>query len=152
MLRLNVVGTFLTLKHCLPAMVAAGGGAVVAISSIAGHLTHRFFGAYPAGKAGIEELVRNAADEYGADGVRCNAVRPGFVATEIMEAIPRDSSIYQSYVSNSPLGRLGEPEDVAALVHFLVSPAARWITGAVIDCDGGQSLRSGPDYAPFSAG
>lgn len=151
-LRLNVVGTFLTLKHAIPAMLSAGGGAVVAISSIAGHLTHRFFGAYPPAKAGIEQLIRNAADEYGADGIRCNAVRPGFVATELMEAIPRDSSIYDSYLRNSPLGRLGEPEDVAALVHFLVSPAARWITGAVIDCDGGHSLRTGPDYGPFSTG
>lgn len=151
-LRLNVLGSFLTIKCCVPAMLTAGGGAFVAISSIAGHLTHRFFGGYPPGKAGIEQLIRNAADEYGADGLRFNAVRPGFVATEIMEVIPRDSTIYESYVRNAPLPRLGEPEDVAALVHFLVSPAARWITGAVIDCDGGQSLRSGPDYGPFSAG
>jgi len=150
-LRLNVTGTFLTMKHALPRMIRAGGGAFVAISSIAGHLTHPFFGAYPPGKAGIEQLVRNAADEYGADGIRCNAIRPGFVATEIMDVIPRDSEIYDSYVRNTPLGRLGEPADIAALARFLVSDEAEWLTGAVIDLDGGQSLRRGPNYQLFAA-
>jgi 7-alpha-hydroxysteroid dehydrogenase len=148
-LDLNVVGTFLCLKHALPRLVAAGGGSFVGISSIAGHLTHRFFGAYPAAKAGIEQLVRTAADEYGADGVRCNAIRPGFVATDLMQAIPRDSPVYASYVDNTPLGRLGEPADVANLVRFLVGPESAWLTGAVIDLDGGHSLRRGPDYSLF---
>jgi len=150
-LELNVVGTFLTFKHVLPRAVAAGGGSLVGVSSIAGHLTHRFFGAYPAAKAGIEQLVRTAADEYGAEGVRCNAVRPGFVATELMQAIPRDSPIYASYVDNTPLGRLGEPEDVANLVRFLLGDESSWLTGAVIDLDGGHSLRRGPDYSMFVA-
>jgi NAD(P)-dependent dehydrogenase (short-subunit alcohol dehydrogenase family) len=148
-LRLNVLGTFHCLKHAVPAMVAGGGGSFVGMSSIAGHLTHPYFGAYPAAKAGIEQLVRNAADEYGAAGVRFNAVRPGFIATELMSAIPRDSSVFASYVDNTPLGRLGEPSDVAGLVRFLIGADSAWMTGAVIDLDGGHSLRRGPDYSPF---
>jgi NAD(P)-dependent dehydrogenase (short-subunit alcohol dehydrogenase family) len=148
-LELNVVGTFLCLKHSLPAMVRAGGGSFVGISSIAGHLTHPYFGAYPVAKAGIEQLVRNAADEYGEQRIRCNAIRPGFVATELMALIPRDSSVFTSYVDNTPLGRVGEPEDVANLVRFLLGPESSWLTGAVIDLDGGHSLRRGPDYSPF---
>jgi NAD(P)-dependent dehydrogenase (short-subunit alcohol dehydrogenase family) len=151
-LELNVIGTFLTLKHAVTAMLPGGHGSFVGISSIAGHLTHPYFGAYPPSKAAIEQLVRNAADEYGAQGLRFNAVRPGFTATELMGAIPRDSSIYASYVNNSPLGRVGEPEEVAGLVRFLLGPESGWLTGAVIDLDCGHSLRRGPDYSPFVAG
>jgi 7-alpha-hydroxysteroid dehydrogenase len=148
-LHLNVLGTFLCLKHTVPHMVAAGGGSFVGMSSIAGHVTHRWFGAYPVAKAGIEQIVRNAADEYGPAGVRFNAVRPGFIATELMEGIPRDSAVYRSYIENTPLGDVGRPEDVAELVRFLIGPESRWITGQVIDIDGGHSLRRGPDFGPF---
>lgn len=148
-LDLNVVGTMLTIKHTVERMAAAGGGSFVAMSSLAGAVTHPYFGAYTAGKAGIEAMIRNAADEFGPAGVRFNAVRPGFIATEIMEAIPRDSAVYDSYVQNTPLGGVGEPSDVAALVAFLISQEARWITGAVINVDGGHSLRRGPDFGSF---
>ncbi len=148
-LHLNVLGTMLCLKHALPRMVAAGGGSFVGMSSIAGHVTHPYFGAYPVAKAAIEEMMRNAADEYGPVNVRCNAVRPGFIATEIMEGIPRDSPVYASYIENTPLGGVGEPEDVARLVRFLVSDEARWITGQVVNVDGGHSLRRGPDFSAF---
>src|SRR4051794_22091234 len=157
-LDLNVVGTFLTLKHAVAAMLAssanesAGRGSFVGVSSIAGHLTHPYFGAYPPAKAGIEQLIRNAADEYGEQGLRFNAVRPGFTATELMAMIPRDSPVYASYVDNSPLARVGEPAEVAALVRFLLGPESGWMTGAVIDLDGGHSLRRGPDYSMFVTG
>jgi NAD(P)-dependent dehydrogenase (short-subunit alcohol dehydrogenase family) len=148
-LHLNVLGTFLCLKHAIPQLVAAGGGSFVGMSSIAGHLTHPYFGAYTAGKAGIEQLVRNAADEYGAAGVRANAIRPGFIATEIMEGIPRDSAVYESYITNTPLGDVGQPDDVAHLARFLIGPESRWITGQIINVDGGHSLRRGPDFGAF---
>ena len=148
-LDLNVVGTMLTIKNTAERLVAAGGGSFVAMSSLAGTVTHPYFGAYTAGKAGIEAMVRNAADEFGPAGVRFNAVRPGFIATEIMEAIPRDSAVYASYVQNTPLGGVGQPSDVAALVAFLISDEARWITGTVINVDGGHSLRRGPDFGSF---
>jgi len=148
-LHLNVLGTMLLAKHSLPHLVSSLGS-FVAISSIAGHQTHRWFGAYPVAKAGVEELVRNVADEYGPAGVRVNAVRPGFTATEIMELVPRDGDVFRSYVENTPLPGVGEPADVGNLVRFLVGTEARWITGQVIDVDGGHSLRRGPDYSSFA--
>ena len=148
-LDLNVVGTMLTIKHTVERLAEARGGSFVAMSSLAGHVTHPYFGAYTAGKAGIEAMIRNAADEFGPAAVRFNAVRPGFIATEIMEAIPRDSAVYASYVQNTPLGGVGRPSDVAALVRFLISDESRWITGTVINVDGGHSLRRGPDFGSF---
>ncbi len=148
-LKLNVVGTMLTIKHTVERLAAAGGGSFVGVSSLAGHITHPYFGAYTAGKADIEAMIRNAADEFGPAGVRFNAVRPGFIATEIMEAIPRDSAVYDSYVRNTPLGGVGRPEDVAALVRFLISDESRWITGTAINVDGGHGLRRGPDFGSF---
>jgi 7-alpha-hydroxysteroid dehydrogenase len=148
-LHLNVVGTMLCLKHTMPHMVAAGGGSFVGMSSIAGYVTHPYFSAYTVSKAGIEQMMRNAADEYGQVGVRCNAIRPGFIATEIMEGIPRESPTYQSYIDNTPMGGTGEPRDVAALARFLIGADSRWITGTAIAVDGGNGLRRGPDYGPF---
>jgi 7-alpha-hydroxysteroid dehydrogenase len=148
-LHLNVLGTMLLVKHTVAPMVANDGGSFVGMSSIAGNLTHPYFGAYTASKAGIEQIVRNAADEYGAVNVRFNAIRPGFIATEIMEGIPRDSPVYESYVANTPLGDVGESDDVAHLARFLMGPEARWISGQIINVDGGHGLRRGPDFGWF---
>lgn len=150
-LNLNVLGTMLCVKHSVPHMVDAGGGSFVGMSSIAGHVTHPYFGAYCAGKAGIEAMMRNCADEFGASGVRFNAIRPGFIATEIMEGVPRDSDTFRSYIENTPMGDVGQPEDVAELARFLIGPESRWITGTAINVDGGHHLRRGPDFGPFIA-
>ena len=149
-LELNALGTFLCLKHTLPKLVESGHGSFVGMSSIAGKLVHPYFGGYGAGKAALEQLVRVAADEYGHLNVRVNAIRPGFIATEIMEGIDRDGPIYDSYVQNTPLPRLGEPEDVANLARFLIGPESTWITGQIIEVDGGHSLRRGPNFKPFA--
>lgn len=148
-LHLNVLGTLFFVKHTLPHMVAAGGGSFVGMSSIAGHQTHPYFGAYTVSKAGIEQMMRNAADEYGPVKVRFNAIRPGFISTEIMEGIPRNSPVYDSYIANTPMQDVGEPDDVAALARFLISPESRWVTGQIINVDGGHSLRRGPDFSAF---
>jgi NAD(P)-dependent dehydrogenase (short-subunit alcohol dehydrogenase family) len=149
-LHLNVLGTLLCVKHSVTHLVARGGGSFVGMSSIAGHVTHLWFGAYTAGKAGIEQMMRNAADEYGRAGVRFNAVRPGFISTELMEGVPRSSDVYRSYVENTPMGDVGRPEDVANLCRFLIGPESRWITGTAINVDGGHSLRRGPDFTQFA--
>ncbi len=148
-LLVNVLSTFLSLKHSVPHLVAAGGGSFVAISSIAGCQTNRYSGAYPVAKGGLDQMMRNAADEYGPVKVRCNSVRPGFIATEVMEQIPRDSDIYRSWVANTPMADTGQAEDVAGLVRFLIGPDSRWITGTAINVDGGNTLRSGPDFSPL---
>jgi NAD(P)-dependent dehydrogenase (short-subunit alcohol dehydrogenase family) len=148
-LHLNVLGTMLCIKHSVPHLVAAGGGSFIGMSSIAGHLTHPYFGAYTAGKAGIEAMMRNAADEFGAKRVRFNAIRPGFIATEIMENIPREHATYQSYMENTPMADVGQPEDVAHLARFLIGPESRWLTGTCIDIDGGHHLRRGPNFGHF---
>jgi NAD(P)-dependent dehydrogenase (short-subunit alcohol dehydrogenase family) len=145
----NVLGTMLVAKHALPHLVRSKG-VFLGMSSLAGHVTHRWFGAYPVAKAGIEELVRNIADEYGPAGVRANSIRPGFTATELMEGIPRDSDIYRSYLENTPLGGVAEPADVGNLAAFLCSDRARFITGQAINVDGGHHLRRGPDYSLFA--
>lgn len=150
-LELNVIGTFFCVKHSIPHLVANGGGSFVGMSSIAGHQTHPFFGAYCVGKAGIEEMMKNAADEFGAQKVRFNAIRPGFISTEIMEGVPRDSDVYASYIENTPMQDVGEPEDVAQLARFLLGPESRWITGQSINCDGGHSLRRGPNFTQFAS-
>ena len=148
-LQQNVLGTLLVAKHTLPHLVRSKG-VFLGMSSLAGHRTHRWFGAYPVSKAGIEELVKNIADEYGPAGVRANSIRPGFTATELMEGIPRDSAIYRSYLDNTPLGGVAEPEDVGNLAAFLCSDKARFITGQSINVDGGHHLRRGPDYSLFA--
>jgi NAD(P)-dependent dehydrogenase (short-subunit alcohol dehydrogenase family) len=148
-LHLNVLGTMLLVKHAVPHLVAAGGGSFVGMSSLSGGTTKRYAGAYTVAKAGVEQMMRNAADEYGEVQVRFNAVRPGFTATEIMEGIPRDSPVYASYVDNTPMAGVGEPSDVADLVRFLIGPESRWITGQIINVDGGHCLRRGPDYTAW---
>jgi 7-alpha-hydroxysteroid dehydrogenase len=149
-LHLNVLSTMLCVKHSIKPMAHAGGGSFVGMSSLAGHVTHLVFGAYPVAKAGIDHMMRNAADEYGPANLRFNSVQPGFVTTEIMEGIPRDSAVYDSYIQNTPLGGVSDPEAVAKLVAFLIGPDSSRITGQTIAVDGGHHLRRGPDFRPFT--
>lgn len=142
----NLIGTFLTIKHAGRAMVDGGGGAIVTISSLAACTVHAWMSAYAASKAGIDALVRNAADELGPSGVRVNSVQPGIVETELMEYPMTDDSLVASYLANMPVSRIGQPDDVAAVVRFLAGPESGWVTGNAIPIDGGHHLRRGPDY------
>lgn len=142
---INLKGAFFTLKHAAAAMVRSGGGAFVGLSSIAGPLTHPFMAVYCASKAGLEALVRNAADELGRSHVRVNAVRPGIVPTELAAPLEQDPAVLASYLDNLPIRRTGTVEDVAHLVRFLCGPESSWITGQCIAVDGGHTLRRGPD-------
>jgi NAD(P)-dependent dehydrogenase (short-subunit alcohol dehydrogenase family) len=147
---LNVMGTFHTLKHAAPLMARSGGGSVIAMSSIAGTRTHRYLGAYCVGKAGIDTLVRVAADELGPSNIRVNAVQPGLVETEMVAGITAGGEVLEDYLAQMPLARVGTVEDVARLVRFLAGPESAWITGQSIAVDGGHHLRRGPDYTPFA--
>jgi NAD(P)-dependent dehydrogenase (short-subunit alcohol dehydrogenase family) len=139
----NLAGTFLTIKHAAQAM-AGSGGAIVATSSIAGVLTHRFMSGYCASKAGVEMLVRCAADELGALGIRVNAVRPGLVPTDLATPLAADEVVVADYLDQMPLARLGTTEDIAAAVRWLAGPESSWVTGQCVSIDGGHTLRRGP--------
>ena len=146
----NIVGTFLTIKHAAPHLARNGGGGIVALSSIAAAVSHPYLGAYGVGKAGIDMLVKVAADELGRSNVRVNAVRPGLVDTELVAGIFAPDDVLDSYLTQTPLGRSGKPDEVAELIRFLAGPESAWITGQSISIDGGHSLRRGPDYTPFA--
>lgn len=146
----NIVGTFLTIKHAAPHLVRNGGGGIVAVSSIAAAVSHPYLGAYAVGKAGIDMLVKVAADELGRSNVRVNAVRPGLVDTELVAGIVATEAVLDSYLTQTPLARYGSPDEVAELIRFLAGPESAWITGQAISIDGGHSLRRGPDYTPFA--
>ena len=143
---LNLNGTMYVLKHAARELVRGGGGSFVAISSIASSNTHRFFGAYGPTKAAIDNLMMVAADELGPSWVRVNGIRPGLTRTDLVAPVMQIPAVFDDYQINTPLPRVGEVEDVAALALFLLSDAAGWITGQVINVDGGQCLRRGPDF------
>jgi 7-alpha-hydroxysteroid dehydrogenase len=145
----NLTGTFLTVKHAGQRMAAGGGGAIVAVSSIAGPLTHRFMAPYCASKAGVEMLIKVAADELGPLGVRANAVRPSLVPTELADPLVQDPAIVDDYLDQIPLGRLGTVDDVAAAVRWLAGPESAWVTGQCVAVDGGHTLRRGPRVEPM---
>jgi len=148
-MRTNLTGAFLTLKLTGNYLAANGGGAMCAVSSIAGSRTHRFMTAYNTSKAGLEMLVRSAADELGSLGVRVNAVAPGLVETDISTGLRSDDAVAEDYRVNMPLGRQGTVGDVGAAIRFLCGPESSWITGAVLPVDGGHHLRRGPNIDPL---
>jgi NAD(P)-dependent dehydrogenase (short-subunit alcohol dehydrogenase family) len=150
-LAVNLTGAFYTIKHAGRAMVGGKGGSIVAVSSIAGVLTHRYMAAYATGKAALEMLVRSAADELGGAGVRVNAVRPGLVPTDATEPLVNDSPTLADYLAQMPLGRVGTPEDIAAAVAFFCRDESSWITGQVLSVDGGHTLRRGPDISSLAS-
>lgn len=141
----NLTGAFLTIKHAVPHLAANGGGSIVAISSIAGPVTHRFMTPYDVSKAGLEMLIRQTADELGCRNIRANAVRPGLVPTDATEGLMSMEAIVEDYLQQMPLGRVGTTEDVGRLVRFLLGPESSWITGTCISIDGGHHLRRGPN-------
>ncbi|WP_045823460.1 SDR family oxidoreductase [Williamsia herbipolensis] len=143
---LNVNGTMYTFKHAARELVSGGGGSMVAISSIAASNTHRWFGAYGVTKSAVDHLVALAADELGASNVRVNGIRPGLTRTELVALVLDSPELSADYREATPLPRVGEVTDIAELAAFLLGDASTWITGQVINVDGGQMLRRGPDY------
>ena len=145
----NLTGTFLTIKHATPHLAANGGGSIVAISSIAAPLTHRYMTSYCVSKAAVEMLVQQAADELGSVNIRANAVRPGLVPTDISAGLTSTESIVDDYLDQMPLRRLGTVDDIAAAVRFLLGPESSWVTGQCLSVDGGHTLRRGPNLTPL---
>jgi len=146
----NLDGCMYTFKHAARVIGRAGGGAMCAISSIAGLRTHRFMHAYGVSKAGIDMLVRGAADELGVAGIRVNSVCPGLVDTDIAQGLFGTEDVLEDYLACMPLGRTGVVEDIAQAVRFLCGPESSWMTGVNLPVDGGHHLRRGPNYDTFS--
>jgi NAD(P)-dependent dehydrogenase (short-subunit alcohol dehydrogenase family) len=144
---LNVNGTMYVLKHSAREMVRGGGGSFVGISSIAASNTHRWFGAYGVGKSALDHLMQLAADELGASWVRVNSVRPGLIRTELVAPVLDSPELSADYRAITPLPRPGEVEDIANMSMFLLSDAASYVTGQIINVDGGVLLRRGPDFS-----
>ena len=142
---LNLIGTFLCIKHAVPAMEGTGGS-IVGMSSGAGHFPHRFLWAYGMAKAGIEMLVRYAAEELAGKGIRVNAVQPGIIDDELMAFITAGGALFDDYMAQTPLGRPGTVEDVAEAVRYLAGPESAWVTGTCLAVDGGHHLRRGANY------
>jgi NAD(P)-dependent dehydrogenase (short-subunit alcohol dehydrogenase family) len=143
---LNINGTMYVLKHAARELVRGGGGSFVGISSIAASNTHRWFGAYGVTKSGVDHLMQLAADELGPSWVRVNGIRPGLIRTDLVAAITDSPELSEDYRICTPLPRVGEVEDIANAAMFLLSDAASWITGQIINVDGGHLLRRGPDF------
>ena len=134
-LNVNLVSTALLARALLPELEAAGG-TIVNVTSIAGSRVHPFAGvAYAASKAGLAALTRELAHEFGPRGVRANAIAPGEIETSILS--PGTDELVANTV---PMGRLGEPREVAETIHFLCSSASSYINGAEIHISGGQHV------------
>jgi len=134
----DLTGTFACMRFALPHMIERGHGSIVNISSIAAYETSREHGAaYSAAKAGVLALTRVAAAENGRHGIRVNAITPGLIYNDFLRKIYPDE-FFDGYAQDRSLvGRVGTPEDVAALVAFLVSEEAGYITGEVYGISGG---------------
>ena len=139
----NVFGSMRLGHLARPHLAEAGGGAVVLVSSIAGMLGNRVIGAYGLSKAAENQLVRNLALEFGGDGIRVNAVAPGLIRTDFSKALLSDERMVKHFERTTPLGRIGEPDDIARVIAFLVGDDSRWLSGQVITADGGITVTGG---------
>lgn len=140
---INLVGAFIVLKHA--GRVVADGGALVSLSSLNGRQPGEGLSAYCAAKAGLSMLTQVAALELAPRGIRVNAIAPGLVITPLTEAIQAIPGVTEDYVDNTPLGRAGLPEEIAAAALYLCSDQAAWITGEVLDINGGAHLKRYPN-------
>ena len=131
----NQTGTFLGMRTVIPHMIAAGGGAIVNLSSIWGNVGAFGAAAYQAAKGAVRNMTKNAAVTYGRNNVRVNSIHPGIISTPLIAAQP--DAMNAAIVGVTPLGRMGRPEDVANGCLFLASDEAAFVTGAELAVDGG---------------
>lgn len=140
---INLTGVWLCMKYEIRQMLAQGGGAIVNMSSILGNVGFAGSPAYVASKHGVVGLTASAALEYAAEGIRVNAVCPGFIETPMLDhaGILGNPALREQIVALHPVNRLGKPEEVAAAVLWLCSDAASFVTGHAMLVDGGYTAR-----------
>jgi 3-oxoacyl-[acyl-carrier protein] reductase len=134
----NLGGAFFTCRAVARPMLKRRGGAIVTMSSVVGVHGNAGQTNYAASKAGLIGLTKALAKELGGRGIRVNAIAPGYISTELTDALPEAAR--EAILAGTPLGRLGDPEDVARAVRFLVSDAAAFVTGDVLAVDGGLGI------------
>ncbi|MEM9467490.1 MAG: glucose 1-dehydrogenase [Actinomycetota bacterium] len=135
-LRFNVTSAFNLTQLAVPHLLARGGGSVVNIASTAGQFAIRGMSAYGTAKAALIHLTRELAQDL-SPAIRVNAVSPGAIATSALDIVLETPALHEAMVDGTPLRRLGDPDDIAAAVLFLASPAAAYVTGEVLAVSGG---------------
>ena len=140
-LDVNLNGTFWCARAFGRHMLARGRGSIVNIGSMSGFIVNRPQpqSYYNTSKAAVHQLTRSLAAEWAPRGVRVNAVAPTYIATPLNAFADKESEMYRRWIDGTPQARLGEPEEVAAIVHFLASDAASLMTGSIVLADGGYS-------------
>lgn len=132
----NLDGVFYSMRYEIPAMLKSGGGSIVNIGSVLSSVGFQQSGAYVAAKHGLVGLTKTAAIECSKDGIRVNAVGPGFIETPLLKK-PEAAEIVKNVTAMHPIGRLGQPEEVASVVTFLASEEASFVSGSYYTVDGG---------------
>jgi len=144
-MRVNAKGVFLMSKAVIPHMVEQGGGSIVNMSSVTGLVGLPVRPAYCASKGAVAILTRQMAVDFGKDNIRVNAINPSFVITainrEMFDKMKAEGEPWQKMLEQHPLGRLGDPEDVAHAAVYLASDETRWVTGVLLPIDGGYTAR-----------
>ncbi len=138
----NVFRNLQLINHVTPQMAAQGGGSIIVISSVGGLRGDAHIGAYNMSKAADMQLVRNLAVELGPKNIRCNTIAPGLIKTDFARALWQNPKLAASIERNTPLGRIGEPDDIGPIAVFLASKAAVYMTGQVLVADGGMTTRA----------
>ena len=138
-LDINMTGVFRLTREVLPHMIRQKSGSIVNISSILSLVAAAGTSAYNVSKGALNQFSRSLAVEYGVSGIRSNAICPGLIATEMTEELMSDADLMQEWGKNYPIGRFGQPEDIAQACLFLASDESSFITGAILPVDGGYT-------------
>ena len=137
---INLNGTMRMCSAARPLLAASGQGAIVNLASMLSIFGGGLVPGYSASKGGIAQLTKSLAIAYAPDRIRVNAVAPGWIATPLTSALRQDDARSQAILARTPLGRWGQPEDITGPALFLCSPAASFITGTILNIDGGYSI------------